>query len=142
MSLFFISCKKSDDNNTPSSKTKTQLLTQMPWKNSVVLKRSTPSDSWTSANTPPCTFDDITTFTASTYSVDNGATVCNPGEPQIVETGTWNFTSNETHLSYNRNFGSGGTQILDWTIEQLGEDIFEFTYYFPAGPYYKITMTH
>jgi hypothetical protein len=143
LTIFAISCKKSDDNSNNPVKTKTQLLTQSPWKNSVVLRRSNTTDPWVSANTPPCSFDDITTFsTALTYSIDNGPTKCNSGEPQIVETGNWNFTANETHVNYNRDFGAGGTQLQDWTIEQLDENTFVYTFYFPAGPYYKITMTH
>ena len=130
ISTTLFSCKKDEATTTnPSTKTRTQYLTQKPWTNAIGL--------------PPCNTDDITIFkTDFTYVEDNGATKCNTSDPQILETGTWSFTTNETHLNYNRNLGAA-SHTLDWKIEQLDDNIFVYSYfYFPSPVYYKITMVH
>lgn len=148
ISLLLFSCKKDEATTTnPATKTKTQYLTQKSWRDSIVLNRPDTNSAWTPAAlfaSAPDVRDDTTRFkTDFSYAVGQGSLLYYPTQPQILETGTWGFTSNETHLNYNRNVG-GGTQTLDWKIEQLDDNIFTYTYYyFPSGgPYYKITMVH
>ena len=138
------SCKKDEGTTTnPTTKTKTQYLTQKSWRDSIVLSRPDTNQAWTTVNFMPCRLDDITNFkTDFSWSYENGATKCNTTDPQIWETGTWSFTTNETHLNYNRNLGAA-SHTLDWKIEQLDDNIFVYTYfYFPSPVYYKITMVH
>lgn len=139
-SLLF-SCKK-DKND---AKTKTTLLTEKGWFATTVLRRDNTTDPWEPNlfSTEPCVLDNKTTFTTDkNYSIDNGAIKCDVSEAQTLETGTWTFTTSETHLSFSRNLPGGVIQLQDWTISQLDENTFKFEYYYPTGPYYQVTMTH
>lgn len=51
------------------------------------------------AGASACELDDITVFTAAgAYTVEEGATKCDPSDPQVYERGTWRFLNNETQL--------------------------------------------
>jgi hypothetical protein len=46
-----------------------------------------------------CTKDDISKFNANgTYTIEEGATKCNANDPQVFDSGTWVFNSDETIL--------------------------------------------
>lgn len=93
------SCKK-DDDPTPA-KTKTQLLTQANWKLVKAEIRSSPTAAWSdyTAFLSACEKDNLTVFRANlTYENNEGATKCNPTDPQIVDSGTWAFLNNETQI--------------------------------------------
>jgi hypothetical protein len=94
-------------------------------------------------NFPPCEADDITAFkTDSTWSLDNGSTKCNTSDPQVIETGTWSFTSDQMQLNYTRNL-SGFSQTLNWKIEQLDDQVFIYSYFYYASPtYYRVIKVH
>ena len=48
----------------------------------------------------PCEKDDTEAFNANgTYISDEGPTKCDPTDPQIIESGTWTLTSNNTVLT-------------------------------------------
>jgi hypothetical protein len=52
------------------------------------------------ANMEACEKDNFTQFhTNMSFVVDQGATKCDPSDPQIDETGTWAFSNNESQLS-------------------------------------------
>lgn len=141
LSSVLFSCKKDNDDNN-QAKSKSTLLTQGSWHITQLLRRSDPADAWTTTSGDPCRADDILTFNSNlTWSQDDAAIPCGSGNPQIVETGDWNFTSNETHLNFKRT--SYGGQVQDWTIDQLDETTMVVEYYYPVGgPYYKITWSH
>jgi hypothetical protein len=104
-------CKKD------AAKSKTQLLTQSSWK---VLKfeNRTGSGAWIeNTSVLACDKDNIFVFgTPATYEENEGATKCNPADPQIIITSTWTFLTNETQLQIP---GGGGTLILN--LDQLDE---------------------
>ncbi|MFT3910312.1 MAG: hypothetical protein QM737_12885 [Ferruginibacter sp.] len=140
------SCKKSsdDNNNNNQQKSKTTLLTQAPWYHTLVQKRSSPSDPWETNNfsMQPCGMDDIFTFgSTGSYLWDDGATDCGTS-PQTLESGTWVFANNETHMTVTLTNTPGVTPVQDWTIEQLDENTLIYSYYFATGPYYRKTMAH
>ena len=138
------SCKKDEGTTTnPTTKTKTQYLTQKSWRDSIIYTRPDTNSTWTKLNFQDCKLDDIKNFkTDFSWSYENGATKCNSTDPQIWETGTWAFTSNETHLSYYRDFGAS-SHTLDWKIEQLDDNIFTFNYFYHPSPvYYRVIMVH
>lgn len=82
------SCGSDDESNL----SRTELLTQKPWKltQTAILGVSGPPES-TAA-------DDIYTFSADgAYTFDEGSSKEDPGDPQTI-TGTWEFIENETKI--------------------------------------------
>lgn len=105
MALAISSCKKDDDNNsTPannnnsgggSTPTKTEMLTAKKWK--VVGLTVGGQDFY--AQMDACDKDDTYEYkTDGTYIEDEGATKCDPGDPQEITKDTWKFTDNETKI--------------------------------------------
>ncbi len=93
------SCKK-DENNTsnPSNNaSKKELLTAKKWKATGLTLGGT--DFWPQIE--DCDKDNINTFkTDGVYIEDEGATKCDPSDPQIITTSTWVFIENDTKLVY------------------------------------------
>jgi hypothetical protein len=116
ISIFlFTNCKKEDDNPPPPSKTNTQRMTQSPWKFSA----ATVSGVNVSGSLQTCQKDNILTFsTAITGSMDEGATKCNAGDPQ-VNPFTWNFANNETIVHISTVLFTGG--ISDFTLVSISD---------------------
>jgi len=94
----FSGCQKDDP---PPPPTKTELISRN-WK-ATAMTAVFPAPIGTVdalAQLQPCERDNIIKVKADgTYTVDEGATKCNPTDPQIVETGNWVFASNETKLT-------------------------------------------
>ena len=96
----FVGCKK--DSASPSSNSsKTSIITSKSWRvtnlkvslGSVVLLDQL-------QGMPTCELDNVIKFaTAGTYSVEEGATKCDPSDPNIVDNGTWKLESNETKFN-------------------------------------------
>jgi len=96
----FVGCKK--DSASPSSNSsKTSIITSKSWRvtnlkvslGSVVLLDQL-------QGMPACELDNVIKFaTAGTYSVEEGATKCDPSDPNIVDNGTWKLESNETKFN-------------------------------------------
>jgi len=106
-------CKKD------AAKSKTELLTQSSWK-VLKLEERTGAGPWTEVLPlpPACDRDNINIFrTNGTFEENEGATKCNPADPQIVSTGSWSFITNETQLQVP---GGPGTLLLN--IDQLDEN--------------------
>ena len=145
--MLLFACKKDEATTTnPIAKTRTEYLTQKAWRDSIVLTRSDTNSAWIPAVffvSTPEVHDDTTRFrTDFSYVEGQGLLIYYPTSPQILETGTWSFTLNETHLNYNRNLGAS-SHTLDWKIEQLDDNIFTYTYFYhPSPTYYKRTMIH
>jgi hypothetical protein len=91
--FIFTSC---GDNNPPEP-TKTELITNKNWKITAQSESDNggaATDSYT--NISSCNKDDIFIFgTDGKFTWDEGATKCDPADPQTVETGTWAFTNEE-----------------------------------------------
>lgn len=130
--ITFQTCKKSS-----SSKPKPELLTQTTWKFSAATVNGTDASNYIDA----CQKDNIYTFvTNGTGNVDEGATKCDPGDPQTIPF-TWNFANNETVLHLSTTFFSGATN--DVTVKTLTETqlVVTFPYTPPVGPVWQMEVT-
>lgn len=126
MALAFVaaigSCKK-DENNTPMpGKTKTAILTSNVWKQtartispSIDVNGTMVTDLY--ALDDECDKDDLYKFKADkTFTQEEGATKCDPSDPQVYATGTWTFNADETQLILTyTGFGSSTSNILEVT---------------------------
>ena len=95
--FIFTSCNNDEDEPKP---TRTELLTNKNWKisaQSETSNGSAPTDTY--ANISSCNKDDLFIFgTDGKFTWDEGATKCDPSDPQTVETGTWAFTNEESKI--------------------------------------------
>ena len=108
------SCDK-DDDDPPSTKTKTELLTTGTWKFST----ATSSGADVSSQIPACIRDNTYTFAvAGTGTLNEGATKCNSADPQTSNF-TWNWASNETVLHVSTVLLPGGNN--DFTVVSISE---------------------
>jgi len=72
-----------------------------------------------------CEKDDITFFTLDLkYKVDEGASKCDPSDPQIFDQGTWSFNPAKTIITLT----STGGDPLAYTIAELSASTFKGTY--------------
>ncbi|MBK9017455.1 MAG: lipocalin family protein [Saprospiraceae bacterium] len=131
------SCK--DDDAQPDN---TQVLTDGNWK--LTALTSDPAFNWFGtpvtniyAQLPACIKDDLTTFKESgTVNFDEGASKCDPNDPQTTS-GTWAFSTDEKILSVTTD---GETE--SWNIEALEDDIFKAHYEITEeGLTYTFTIT-
>lgn len=89
--LTFTSCKKDEELS------KTEMLTTGSWIQ--VGATEDGQDVW-DADYEDCEKDDITTFSSDgTFTIDEGATKCNPSDPQISDSGTWELSSDEKTIT-------------------------------------------
>jgi hypothetical protein len=126
-SLF--SCKKD-----PVAKSKTDLLTQAAWKqtNSESGTGGVYTSDWSTYE--PCEKDNLTTFKKDkTYQTTEGATKCDPTDPDVLDSGNWEFSAGETQLIVNS---------LAGTIVTLDENNFVFTVDFGGGDMYRASFSH
>ena len=86
------SCKKDDEPKI----SKTELLAGTTSKSWIqIAGKENGSDEFSSL--PTCYKDDILVFrTDKSYEWNEGATKCDPGDPQVYITGNWAFKSDET----------------------------------------------
>jgi len=112
-SVIVLSCKKNS-----SGKTKTQLLTQSNW----IFSNAIVNGLDVSGFLQSCQTDNILTFAANgTGIVDEGATKCNPTDPQ-TNPFTWSFMSNQTVLNISTILFAGGSNnfsLVSLTETQL-----------------------
>ncbi|MFN3848609.1 MAG: hypothetical protein ACK4NY_04240 [Spirosomataceae bacterium] len=72
---------------------------------------------------PICFQDDIRTFEASgKYTVDEGATKCDPADPQIYAEGSWKWESSETIISM-----VVDNETRKWKVNELTETTMKVT---------------
>lgn len=114
--LMLFSCTK--EKNATNSKAR--LLTKSGWRLiAEEAKGYVGQTSWvnTYGNYKACEQDDIIVFNANgQFEINEGATKCNSGDPQIIETGTWTLTAAETGITV---FTSNDK--TDYTIVALNE---------------------
>lgn len=134
--IAFESCKKDD-------KTKTELLTEHDWVlNSAIVNPPFPYGGTLITNLyeqyPACYKDDIYNFAENgTYLIDEGASKCNTGDPQVHETGTWTFNADETIIHFSSNAGS-----YEWSVNELNSSILKSIYTESTGSVtYSYTVT-
>lgn len=135
-----LSCKKDDET------TKKDLLSGKNWV--VTALTITPginigggvviSDLY--AQTDDCTNDDISNFAASgNYTFEEGPTKCDVNDPQVSDTGTWTFNSDETILVITSSSG----YVVNFKIQELTASKLIVTNEetFDDGIKYKLTTT-
>ncbi len=115
VSMLHINCSKENGSAPPTSKTKTELIAKATWKFSDAKVNGTSVSSFLQS----CQKDNILTFhSAGTGTADEGATKCDPSDPQTSPF-TWNFQTNETILFVSTPFFSGGSSTF--TLVSLTE---------------------
>jgi Lipocalin-like domain len=132
--LFLLpACQKDDNNNPPTPKTKTQLISQSSWKFST----ATVSGANASGYLQACQKDNIYTFVAAgTGTIDEGPSKCNSGDAQ-TNPFTWNFASSENMLHISTVLFTGGSN--DFTLVSLTETELIASQNYP--PYGTIVVT-
>ncbi|GAB2617284.1 hypothetical protein GCM10027035_11980 [Emticicia sediminis] len=121
--LFVVSCKKDAE---PTPQTRAEMLTSSPWK--WVAGTVTPAydifgdgkpingDYFSKA--PKCWQDDIYTFTsANKFTHDEGATKCDPSDPQIYSQGTWAFETADNVIRIKTSSNPSDDSL--WGINEL-----------------------
>lgn len=109
------SCSKNDD-TPPPAKTNTELITKATWKFN---KATVSGIGDVSAFLETCKKDNKVTFIAAgTGTADEGATKCNPGDPQTAAF-TWSFQTSESVLFVSTPLFTGGSSTF--TIVSLTE---------------------
>lgn len=79
----------------------------------------------------PCELNNLLNFsTSNTYTIDEGATKCSAGDPQLNESGTWAFNSDQTHLLTT---STGSSTADDYTIVSLNATTLQVTMSETAG---------
>lgn len=113
---FISSCNKDDETGAIVTPSQLQLITSHGWRMSSFF-----IDTMDITSTiPTCDLDNIITFgTDSIYTEDEGATLCNPTDPQISSTGTWLFANNQTELITN----PGTVEEQNYLINQLDANL-------------------
>jgi hypothetical protein len=101
MAAVTASCKK-DSEDAPAP-TKSELLTAKNWRLTDVKLAGTPI--YNSGLFDNCLKDNLYKFNLNkALTIDEGATKCDPTDPQ-TQTGSWDFTTNETRLKITDSFG-------------------------------------
>ena len=124
-------CKK--DDAKPASKA--DLLTSGTWRLTAAVTDmdgdgTFETDEYTAFGT--CFTDNIWTFNSNnSIAVDEGATKCDPSDPQ-VQTGSWQLTNNQTNLSF-----EGETYV----IQQLDANTLILSQSFGTSSSSKVTFT-
>ena len=100
LTVSVLNCKK--DENVPTSRKdllsgKTWIMTAETISPAININGTLITDFF--SQEASCTKDDIGKFNANgTYTLEEGQTKCNVNDPQVFETGTWTFNSDETVL--------------------------------------------
>lgn len=95
------SCKESTDDETPTAKTKTELITSGSWIVSDMLVNGTSFFALMDA----CSKDDFMTFkTNGTVITDEGATKCDAADPQ-TSSDNWSFSTDEKKITIDGDLG-------------------------------------
>ncbi|MCX6204935.1 MAG: DUF5004 domain-containing protein [Bacteroidetes bacterium] len=126
--LIISACSKGGDSaNTPTA-SKTTLLTSSDWGIVGVQQKVVSASVWTDnyASMKACEKDNRVIFKANgSYETNEGATKCSASDPQILESGTWSLTQNETMLVIQ---ATNSSQIMNATIETLTTSSLIFSY--------------
>ncbi len=124
--ILLTSCKKEEKEPEPTpaptpapapAQTNTQKITGKAWKTTAATVDpaynvgGTMITDWYS-QMPACSKDDLMTLNSNgTYTEDEGASKCDPSDPQVT-TGTWVWNSNETIITITENGASYNYEIV------------------------------
>lgn len=138
-------CKK-DEEKKEEPPTKTEMLTGNNWiRTRIEIEPAIDIDqNGTQENnlTPyydPCDLDDFLNLkTDKTFIIEEGASKCDPNDPQVISTGTWTLNSNEERFVLT----SGGSST-DYLIKSLSPSkMVTEEQYTEAGVTYTLTITY
>ncbi len=132
-----ISCKKYG-NSSPMF-TNTDYLTQETWKISKYEQKMNSTGTYVDQfpSEPACTQDDIYQFSTNfQYQLSEGATKCNPSDPDVIHIGTWGFLQNETQLRADNVY----CNILK--LDAANMILMDSMYLAPDTIFERITMVH
>jgi hypothetical protein len=134
-------CKKNDVTPSP---TKTELISKANWK-IVAIEQKNAAGAWVdiTSTLEACELDNILIFRSNlSYETNEGATVCDAGDPQVNEAGTWKFESNETQVSFTE---TGGTipNVVD-IVKLTGDTLVFVKSFSEAGTNYnyQVSFSH
>lgn len=125
-----ISCNKDDEAvNIP---TKTELLSRT-WK-MTALKATVEGQTLNYMDSvAACVNDNLYIFINNgTYRSEEGATKCNADDPVVLESGTWQFTSNESQLKLEVESWQFISGENPWDIVKLDATTLQLRYVIPA----------
>lgn len=124
--IFISSCSKDEDSPADNLKTATEYLTAGNWKmTALTVNPSTGGISDIFGQMPVCNTDDLTKFYSNgTITDDEGATKCDPDDPQITNDGTWVLSEDNTILTMDY----PDENPTELTIVELNRSTFKGTY--------------
>jgi len=131
--LSFASCNDDDDEEDPTPPTKTELLTARNWMVegwNIEPAIDIDNDGTQENNLIPyiqaCTLDDFFDFnTDGSYTVEEGASKCDPNDPSIVDSGDWLWNSDNTRLIFESSSGTNSeAEIISISATEM---VVEFT---------------
>lgn len=124
--IAFTGCKKDKDETKAD---KTSMLAEKNWK--MTAATIDPAIDWFGNGTlvtnlyaqlPACAKDDLTTFRKNgTVAFDEGATKCEPNDPQ-TRSGLWNFNTDQTIVSVTEDGETDSWEIIELTKDKLKVD--------------------
>lgn len=128
--VFMSSCEKDEDSPEDTPKTTTEYLTAGYWN--VTAMTISPGINFGGieitdfyAQQDECTKDDLTKFNSDgTITDDEGATKCDPNDPQITNDGTWVLSDDNSSLT----MSYPGEDALTMNIIQLDGSVFKGNY--------------
>lgn len=128
-SLLF-SCKKDEETTTPAPTNKDKLVGKNWTLSAYSIEPAIDIDgNGTQENNlmpflQACNLDDFYDLNSdNTYTAEEGASKCDPNDPQVFETGTWAFSSDGTLVIFSPNGGASYEQ----SIESLSTSVWEAT---------------
>lgn len=131
LSVAFLSCQKESDSNNGGAQTNTDYITSSAWvyqsSGVDVDKNGTIDQSLEDLGVPSCSLDNTLTFKKDgTATADEGATKCDPADPQSTSF-NWNFADGEKSLEIKNNVfaalnGKLNIKTLDNTTLTLTKD--------------------
>ncbi len=117
------SCQKDASNST---KTKSEILMSGTWHLNKIEDKCSNCSNWIPEKLLSCKNDDLLIFkTVNSYELNEGATKCDPRDPQIQDVGFWELYENDTKL---RIFST------ECIIETLDNNNLVFRYYSNGNP--------
>jgi hypothetical protein len=98
LTAFSIGCKK-DDTPEPAAPTKKDLISKQWIQTDLIATIGTLSESVYDSEFADCEQDNIYFFKPDgTFTITENTSKCNPGDPDLVTSGTWKLVENDTKI--------------------------------------------
>jgi len=121
----FAACKKDDDKSTPvTSSAKGKIVSGTKWHITgwKFVMEGFPEEFDASAYLPSCYLDNVFTFgTDGSCVTEEGATKCNPGDPDKTTAGTWTLKKDDTQIYFTGFRTTAGISDITADIVELDE---------------------